>query len=690
MNNARPSGTTLGSLLLIAFLSAPGQTALAQQQHTLPWSRPPIPPSRDSCGSSITRIPAERWNIHAIDDSGERFGPVALELAAGETVHFTSNELEGGNADKGISPGIGSDGEGDWRLELTADAGMDIEPLAYIRTSDGFVTSMHDVVEAEYLPGTPGVDDGMRHVVRFFNPGSNRNQVSRLRIINTAGMDGPVTIRGVDDDGEPAPGGAVTLTLGPYQARTITAQQLEEGADFLTGSLGDGAGKWQLIVEVQPGGSKAGTAGRAIQVMSLLYSVQTENLANLSSRGAGNDSNRGGDGIDWIWGGAGDDILNPGDNDDQYDAVLGSTGNDTIVYTDSGPSAYQALAYFALETGIRATINGITNVATVDKGMNGTDTIVDIRNPLDATRNPPIGGFGIVGTDSGDQFDLTLDEGQWMEVRGEGGDDMINIVSGRVILNFRHTTNSLDIDLEAGLVNDDGFGGVDTIIGDVYQLEFGPGDNTLLGSSTGDRILSGAGDDTINPGASTCDSPRTTDHVYGSIGDDTIIYTDVGADGCNTLQYNIPWLRRQPLSEGQGIDVTINGVTNRGTVRKGGDGTDTLVDIATQLSTVPHGGTTLYGTFSDDIFHLTLDDGQWMSVRGMGGNDTFHASGSVRIDYRDAPAGVNVNLADGTASEDGWGGVDTIETVVYELRGTPHTDVLVGSDNDERFIGMGW
>ena len=447
-----------------------------------------------------------------------------------------------------------------------------------------------------------------------------------------------------------------------------------------------------MIVEVQPSGSKAGTAGRSVQVMNLLYSAQTRNLANLSSPGAGNDSNRGSDRIDWIWGGAGDDILNPGDNDDQYDAVLGSTGNDRIVYTDSGPSAYQALGYFALETGIRATINGITNVATVDKGDDGTDTIVDIKNPLDATRNPPIGGFGIIGTDSDDRFDLTLADGQWMEVRGEAGNDTIHIISGRVILNFRHTTNGLDVDLGAGLVNDDGFGGVDTIIGDVFQLEAGPGDNTLLGSSIGDRILGEAGDDTINPGASSCNNQGTQDHVFGSIGDDTIVYSEVGAAGCNTLYYNIPWPRRPPLSEGQGIDVTINGITNRGTVRKGADGTDTLVDIATQLNATmssPYGYFALYGSFSDDVFDLTIGDGQSMGVRGLAGDDTFHLSGSIRIDYSGAPEGIDVDLEAGTASEDGYGGVDTFRTAVKNLRGSDHSDVIKGSGNDETFIGRG-
>ena len=51
----------------------------------------------------------------------------------------------------------------------------------------------------------------------------------------------------------------------------VTAQQLEAGDDTLTGALGEGTGKWRLLV----------TANQAIQVMSLLRSP-TGHLSNLS------------------------------------------------------------------------------------------------------------------------------------------------------------------------------------------------------------------------------------------------------------------------------------------------------------------------------------------------------------------------------------------------------------------------
>ena len=72
--------------------------------------------------------------IDAWDDTGEHAGPVTLAIGVGETKHFNSEDLEAGNADKGLSEGIGA-GEGDWRLEFTST--LDTEVLGYIRTGDG-------------------------------------------------------------------------------------------------------------------------------------------------------------------------------------------------------------------------------------------------------------------------------------------------------------------------------------------------------------------------------------------------------------------------------------------------------------------------------------------------------------------------------------------------------------------------
>ena len=161
-------------------------------------------------------------------------------MGAGQTVHFNSQDLELGNVDKGISGGVGQ-GTGSWRLELTGNDYIAV--LSYVRTPDGFLTSMHDKVRGGYSGGV------YRYEVRTFNPGTNRNQESMLRLVNEGNRPARVAITGKDDAGQPAAGGGkVMFSVPALSARAMTASQLESGED-LAGALGDGQGKWRLSVE---------------------------------------------------------------------------------------------------------------------------------------------------------------------------------------------------------------------------------------------------------------------------------------------------------------------------------------------------------------------------------------------------------------------------------------------------------
>ena len=203
-------------------------------------------------------LEAGEVTIEATDDAGTRLGPVTLSVGAGATAHFNSNDLEQGNASKGLPSGVGS-AEGDWRLELTS--ALEIEVLSYIRTADGFLTSMHDSA-----PVAGGV-----HRVAIFNPGSNPNQVSRLRLLNLGSEEALVRITGIDDAGA-SPGESVLVAVPAGAARTVTAVALETGTGGVEDALGDGAGKWRLRVD----------SDQPIRVMSLLSSP-TGHLTNLST-----------------------------------------------------------------------------------------------------------------------------------------------------------------------------------------------------------------------------------------------------------------------------------------------------------------------------------------------------------------------------------------------------------------------
>ena len=196
--------------------------------------------------------------VTAYDETDRDYDPLTLTVDASHTVHFNSDDLELGNQGKGLSGSTGA-GTGDWRLTLTSQA--DIDVLSYIRTRDGFLTSMHDVV--------PGVEG--RHRAPIFNPGRNTSQVSTLRLVNAGDRDAQVTISAVDDAGSPS-NGVVRASIPARAVRTYTAADLESGSANFEGALGESTGKWQMVVE----------SDREIMVMSLLESP-TGHLTNLST-----------------------------------------------------------------------------------------------------------------------------------------------------------------------------------------------------------------------------------------------------------------------------------------------------------------------------------------------------------------------------------------------------------------------
>ena len=675
------------------------------------WLLPLVPPDIGTAPSGLVRIlnrsnQAGTVRILAIDDTGQRFGPVTLSMDANETVNFSSGQLEQGDESKGLSGGVG-DGTGHWRLEL--DSTLDIEPLAYVRSADGSLASVHDAVASR----------SMRHHVLTFNPGRNLGQRSLLRLVNTSGLDTDVVITGRDDAGAAA-AGEVRLTLPADEVRTLSAQALEAGGDDFEGRFGDGTGKWQVFV----------TAGRPIQVMSLLSSPG--NLVNLSA-GPSDATIRGGPGGDELFGSNGDDVFDPGDNgqsddldvDRGYDTLHGSRGNDTINYSGSGAEAYQGIRYSDLDTGITATIDGAANRGTIDKGDAGTDTLVNVANPLDAI------GFEIHGTGFDDVFNVTLDDGQYFHLVGEAGNDTINVRrnGGWFGISFGDAPDGINVDLSTGRVLDDGYGGVDTLTGDTPSTISGSDfSDVLRGSDRGETFRGMAGNDRIDGGGGwdrlqfgygsrfaayldvkdlqvDLDAGTATGtwngtpftysisnieevlggtgndvirgaigQVEGSPGDDRIVFTDSTGNTYGEVDY---W-----RLAGNGIRATLAG--NGATVDKGSAGTDTIEGIAALLAGDGFG---LYGSSSNDVFNLTLRD-QWMQVGGLGGNDTFNLSGgSFRIDYGSAPGGIHVDLGAGRARNDGYGGTDTYSGRVWEIRGSHFTDTIIGSGNDESFIG---
>ena len=146
------TGSPWSALACIALL---GSTAFAPTGRAAVHSLPLVLPAGNPALTGFVRIVnrsdrAGDVDITAIDDSGQEVGPITLSIGADSSRHFNSEDLEEGNADKeGFSVGVGG-GQCSWRLEI--ETVLDILPLAFVRTEDGFVTTIHDVVP-EVEPG---------------------------------------------------------------------------------------------------------------------------------------------------------------------------------------------------------------------------------------------------------------------------------------------------------------------------------------------------------------------------------------------------------------------------------------------------------------------------------------------------------------------------------------------------------
>ena len=197
--------------------------------------------------------------VLAFDDDGTEYGPVSFQLDGHGAMGINSERLmERLSEETGIS-----EDPGDLRLIVTSkDPGRSIDAIGYMRTKDGFVTELWRGARS---------DCGGRSCFKFvptFNPASNYRQRSLLRLTNNTQRPVEVAIVGVDDNGE-SPGTEVRLSLDAYASRTLSASDLEAGAEGISGSLGEGAGKWRLEI-------------RGAGIVQSLMESPTGHLTNLS------------------------------------------------------------------------------------------------------------------------------------------------------------------------------------------------------------------------------------------------------------------------------------------------------------------------------------------------------------------------------------------------------------------------
>jgi Ca2+-binding RTX toxin-like protein len=407
-----------------------------------------------------------------------------------------------------------------------------------------------------------------------------------LALIGGGGVDTIVGDVGDDDIFEgAAPNGADQIVGGPgahdsvhYSGRSNpVAIRLDDSAndgDFATNE-GDNV---HTDVEDAVGGS----AGDALQGSS---------SANGLIGGPGNDGIHGNDGADAVSGGTGNDALfgdagkdtlngGPGNDAEQggpgFDVMKQESGaNGADTFSDSDEDAL--VDYSARTASLTVDIDGVADDGAAGENDNvtlsiprvnggkGTDTLTGGRPPNTSTwldggpGNDTVnavngdliaGGAGNDTLNGGPQHDILVGgAGNDMEL-GNGGDDWFwedgecnfpcapngadQLHGGGGLDRVEYTGRAAPVTVTIdGVANDGAAGEGDNVFTDVEDLRGGHGDDTLTGSSIGNRIDGCYGSDSVNGGLgddilggdNECIGIAGSDTIHGDDGDD-IIYGD--------------------------------------------------------------------------------------------------------------------------------------------------------------------
>ena len=220
--------------------------------------------------------------------------------------------------------------------------------------------------------------------------------------------------------------------------------------------------------------------------------------------GYGNDTINGGAGQDTLFGWVGDDLLLPGDSM-SFDRIDPHSGNDTVDARGMATGHLSVGHYDLVSAGpMTFTVNGVLNTASIDKGVNGTTTILGVADAMDAD------GVSLDGSAANDSFDVTVSDNGFISLRGGQGTDSYTLGAsdGHVRIDllgdnyYNATSQGVSVDLASGTIVDDGFGNSETItgVGNVYlSIESTQAfADTLLGSSHDENFLLRGGDDSVD------------------------------------------------------------------------------------------------------------------------------------------------------------------------------------------------
>lgn len=514
--------------------------------------------------------------------------------------------------------------------------------------------------------------------------------------------------------------GVLELSMGPRaNQRLIGGEVGTDIAEFFTVQRPENAGN------------------NSVQVSAFGINRSFENITSIKSDGGQEDDTiviadsislptdlKGGSGNDQLYGGSGADNV-AGDNGD--DALLGGSGDDTL----SGGEGEDFL-------------EGGPGADRLDGGAEPNDGVdqVSYRNSDMAVRFTPDGTGGFVGmggdaegdrlieieyiegsdlTDAGDVLLGDEDKNTLEGLRGNdtivggGGDDFViggagadqlDGGAGRDSTSYQPSKSGVVINLATGLASGgDAQGDTLSAIEDVQGSSFA---DRLIGNSSSNRLDGVQGNDEIQGGDGE-------DELFGGAGDDTVIggaaADTLDGGGLQNVDPGKDWLSYRNALNG----VTVSLKTGRGT---DGEADGDVLAFAQRriLSTQPNGqptfATTEYSTFEnlegsnwsdrlegdvgqniikgwngDDT--LSGDDGNDTLIGGAGADAHDGGAGLDWVDYRDASAGVTINLLGIGNGSDATGDTFAIEqtnqSTVENITGSDFADNLTGDSGNNEF-----
>jgi Ca2+-binding RTX toxin-like protein len=508
-------------------------------------------------------------------------------------------------------------------------------------------------------------------------------------LIGGGGFD---TLRGGDGDDYLLGAQANTISITGLSAFTqagFTPSILDGGAgnDRIAiynfgGSAIGGDGEDTLVVSDSsptPGIQLDLSTGDANAKVSTAFAITASGFERFAINGKDlSDSMIGTANADFFAGNAGNDTLIAGAGNDTLD---GGTGND-LLFGGAGADSLVGRAG--------------------DDVLVGDNTVLELSTPGVGSGFPPPPPFpgspppppipptiisvalGSTNTDidtllGGDGNDWIVSTGGDSIEGGTGSDTLdIDLSAATTARNFDLSTNAAS-SLTAAL------GGSITDI-ETFRLWLGSGNDTVVGSASGDVIAGGAGDDVLNGagGNDTLYSGMGADSVLGGDGDDAIYQAQVVAIQTGNLFLIQPIIgsgtSSSTLDGGAGNDLVVVAAT--GTTALGGSGTDTLSLILAGSTPINLDMSANAGSAISTAFGITASDFESFKLSFSTANDTV--IGSANADVFDGQSGSDsLDGQGGEDSLDGGGGNDTL------LGGGGNDTLLGGFGNDVLTGGVG-